>query len=160
MVSNMKGQCSVCREEVELRSEGDQWKKAPCSCDKKGLKPVVNLGPSTKTFSNAKPTDCVGGHRHASKMEARVCERLARELEPGDHLIQQIRLPILNLYNDHGKVPYMTIDFAIIAIDVMTGWHIKRLIDAKAQGRVSRDWPARKRALELSWGITVEETDR
>jgi hypothetical protein len=90
-------------------------------------------------------------------MEARVCDRLMLECQvEGKLVIQQIRLPLLRLAQHGEKPTYMSIDFAVLA----PGGELLRLIDAKAQSRVSKDWPARKRALELSWGIKVEEVDR
>ena len=108
--------------------------------------------------SNAKKTTCGAGHRHASKMEARVCDRLTGEYEGSRpfKLVQQIRLPLLCLAEWNGTVKYLTIDFAVIDTEhLKTPLH--RLIDAKHPKRVSRDWPARKRACELSWGLAIEE---
>ena len=162
------GICQGCK--MKIRFSNDRWE--PCGCGSplarvlatKGEGQVIGvvpgLPPPQKKWSNAVKTSCAYSHRHASKMEARVCERLTQTLEKGDRLIQQVRLPILGLYNEDGRVPYMSVDFAVIALDAERGWYIKKLIDAKAKGRVSRDWPARKRALELSWGVKVEEVDR
>lgn len=115
--------------------------------------------PGTSTFSNAKKTFCMSQHKHDSKMEARVCDRLTCEIDKREYrLVRQIRLPLLLLTEEDGSIKYITIDFAVVKVIGTTP--IVRLIDAKCQGRVSRDWPARKRAVELSWGVTIEEVDK
>lgn len=157
--------CTACGQKVSLRVEAGRVVGSPCKCrgaraagsTERSGSPGTSPAPRAPEFSNAKPTDCAGGHRHASKMEARVCARLMGEVvEPFHYLVQQIRLPLLILRGADGRVPYITIDFAVVRQDHT----IANLIDAKAKGRVSRDWPARKRACELSWGVTIQECDR
>lgn len=126
-----------------------------------------------RPWSNAKSTRCSGEHVHASKMEARVCERLTLEVAadcvvasmerhptllnaPLRRLLQQVRLALLNLPLKDGKVRYLCVDFLVVD----EAGRILRAVDAKTKGRVSRDWPARKRACELCWGIEIEEVDR
>lgn len=158
------GVCQGCK--MKIRFSNDRWE--PCGCGSplarvlatKGEGQVIGvvpgLPPPQKKWSNAVKTTCVYNHRHASKMEARVCERLTIECKAlKDVLLQQVRLPILTLPGEDGRVKSMSIDFVLLREG-----RLYRLIDAKAKGRVSRDWPARKRALELSWGIKVEEVDR
>lgn len=108
------------------------------------------LAKRTRRWSNAKPTDCAHGHRHASKLEARVCDRLTRTLTPGQVLYQQVRLPLFVLApNENGRPLYMTIDFAIVEHGLLL-----RLVDAK--GRKSREWDRGARALTATYGIEVE----
>ena len=157
------GVCQGCK--MKIRFSNDRWE--PCGCGSplarvlatKGEGQVIGvvpgLPPPQKKWSNAVKTSCAYSHRHASKMEARVCERLTIECKAlKDVLLQQVRLPILTLPGEDGRVKSMSIDFVILREG-----RLYRLIDAKAKGRVSRDWPARKRALELSWGVKVEEVD-
>lgn len=164
--------CQGCKSVLTLDTYDNKW--SPCRCSERGVgtrwldtKPKekeTGIGvsfptpplPKTKKWSNAVKTSCAYSHRHASKMEARVCERLTIECKAlKDVLLQQVRLPILTLPGEDGRVKSMSIDFVILREG-----RLYRLIDAKAKGRVSRDWPARKRALELSWHVAVEEVDR
>lgn len=158
------GVCQGCK--MKIRFSNDRWE--PCGCGSplarvlatKGEGQVIGvvpgLPPPQKKWSNAVKTSCSYNHRHASKMEARVCERLTLECKAlKDVLLQQVKLPILTLPGEDGRVKSMSIDFVILREG-----RLYRLIDAKAKGRVSRDWPARKRALELSWHVAVEEVDR
>lgn len=114
--------------------------------------PGVPTGPR-RSWSAAIRTTCTGGHKHPSKMEARVCERLTMECAAtGDTLLQQVRLPLVSSApNDKGRPGYLSIDFGIV-----TGGRLARLIDAKSK-RVSRDWARGARACESSWGIKIEE---
>ena len=51
-----------------------------------------------RRWSAATPTTCSEGHRHASKMEARVCVRLTLECRAsGARLLQQVRFPLLSI---------------------------------------------------------------
>lgn len=163
-----------CGERGELEVVDGRYQFVNHVCRKKGAPTQLQNGDgvlpggekrSVPTFSNAKPTDCSSGHRHDSKMEMRVCERLTAEVADYNTkarivaigLVRQIRLPLLLLCGQGEKPTYITIDFAI---QRNAGPRLWRLIDAKAKGRVSRDWPARKKACELTFGIEIEEVDK
>ena len=107
-----------------------------------------------RPWSSAKRTRCQEGHNHASKMEARVCDRLALLCRHwGYTLFQQVRLPLWNLAP--GKLDralVISIDFAIVE-----DGRLRRLIDAKSPTRVSRDWKRGAAAVEACYGIKVEE---
>lgn len=109
-----------------------------------------------KAWSNAKRTVCEQGHPHPSKMESRVCDRLAVEAQlAGLTLYQQVRLPVWNLApRENGRAMYVSIDFAMVR-----DGKLLRLIDAKSE-RKSRDWDRGARAVESCYGIKVEEVDR
>ncbi len=111
------------------------------------------------TWSNAKPTVCRIGHRHASQMEARVCGRLTQECDdfPGlGTLYQQARIPLWTLAPGKNDRPlYLTVDFVIVKDGKMV-----RAIDAKAKGRISRDWRRGAAAFEATYGIKIEEVDK
>lgn len=107
-----------------------------------------------RPWSNAKPTECPDGHKHASKLEARVCGRLRGQLVGGQTLVQQVRLPLWSLASDERDRPrYATIDFGIIEAN-----RLVRLIDAK--GRKSREWDRGAAAVEAAYGIPVEVITR
>lgn len=112
--------------------------------------------PGRRRWSSATPTTCPAGHRHASKMEARVCARLTLECRArGERLLQQVRFPLLSIGSKAtGKPETICVDFVVV------GGGTWRAIDAKCQGRVSRDWRLRAAAFEASFGRTVEEVDR
>ena len=110
-----------------------------------------------RRWSNATPTTCGAGHRHGSKMEARVCARLSIECAAtGARLLQQVRFPLLSIApKKSGKPETVCVDFVLVASNGT--W---RAIDAKAAGRVSRDWRLRTAAFATSFGRDVEETDK
>lgn len=117
---------------------------------RRGLDNRARARNDRRPWSNAIPTECSDGHRHASKLEARVCARLRGELTAGQVLYQQVRLPLLSIAaKDNGKAMYATIDFAIVE-----GGQLVRLVDAK--GRKSPEWDRGARAVEAAWGIPVE----
>lgn len=109
-----------------------------------------------RRWSSATPTTCPSGHRHASKMEARVCARLTAECAAsGARLLQQVRFPLLAIGGKTtGKPETISVDFVIVSGGT---W---RAIDAKSPGRISRDWRLRTAAFEATYGRRVEETDR
>ena len=113
-----------------------------------------------RPWSNAVPSHCLSDHNHPSKMEARVCDRLTAEVAGNwrekEVLFRQVRLPLLSIAPESDDKPmYFSVDFAIVR-----GGKLHRLIDAKAKGRVSRDWRRGKAACEACYGITVEEVDK
>ena len=109
-----------------------------------------------RAWSSATPTTCGAGHRHASKMEARVCARLTLECRAaGARLIQQVRFPLLSIgAKATGKPETICVDFVVVPAS--GPW---RAIDAKAPGRISRDWRLRTAAFETTYGRTVEECE-
>ena len=113
------------------------------------------IGPA-KPWSAATATTCVDGHRHPSKMEARVCGRLGSECRrDGTVLYRQVRLPLLSIAPKENGVPMSAcIDFAIVR-----GGKLLRLIDAKGS-RVSREWKRGAAAVQAAWGVKIEEVDR
>ncbi len=116
------------------------------------LKPTKRGG-----WGKAKRTVCAYAHRHASKMEARVCERLTLECRAtGDTLMQQVRLSLWNLRTDaDGRPLTASIDFAVVR-----ECRLHRLIDAKPKRWQSRDWRRGRAAVEACYGIKVEEVSK
>ncbi len=123
-------------------------------------------------FSNAARTVGPDGIAHASKMEARVFERLRRELQPGERILRQIRMPLFSAASDARMRPLaLTIDFAVLAPNTqdppnrLGPWHLLPnclgwvcWVEAKGR-RKSRDWARGKAAFESTWG-KIMETDR
>ena len=109
-----------------------------------------------RRWSAATPTTCSEGHRHASKMEARVCARLSLECRAtGARILQQVRFPLLAIGSKAtGKPETICVDFVVVE---GATW---RAIDAKSPGRVSRDWRLRTAAFEATFGRKVEEVER
>lgn len=114
-------------------------------------------GATRKGWSAAIPTPCASGHRHPSKMEARVCERLTAECGLlGETLVRQVRLPLFALApKSNGTAMYATVDFGIVR-----GGRLARLVDAKNPTRVSPEWARGAAAVQATYGITVEEVSR
>ena len=110
-----------------------------------------------RRWSAAKATTCAAGHRHPSKMESRVCARLTAECaREGTTLYQQARIPLWTLApGKRGRPLVLSVDFAIVRAGQLV-----RLVDAKAPGRISRDWRRGAAAAEAATGITIEEVDR
>lgn len=168
----MKGTCQ-CGESVEMRTIDGRWQFVNHACAQRPLTStegaratssgddVPPSGRLAKTFSNARKMMCVTQHLHASQMEAAVCNRLTYEYRADKlhRLVQQVRLPLLALAESDGRLKYITVDFGVIhKSEEYPG--LIRLIEAKNPKRISRDWPARKRACELSWGVEIEQVDR
>jgi len=158
--------CAGCGSTIALRVEGGRFVGTPCKCVSKGAAPPTPKGKGSSpggeraapapTFSNAKKTVCAQAHRHDSKMEAGVCDRLTRECAENDVvLVRQVPMPLLILPREDGSIPTVRVDFAILRRG-MPGLPL-RLIEAKHPKRISRDWRARARACELSWGLKIEE---
>lgn len=171
MPPRIHGRCQ-CGKEVDLVIENGSWVFAAHACAKR---PLLTKGAETPSsgdegspsgrlapmFSNARKTMCVTQHLHASQMEAAVCNRLTYEYRADKlhRLVQQVRLPLLALAESDGRLKYITVDFGVIhKSEEYPG--LIRLIEAKNPKRISRDWPARKRACELSWGVQIEQVDR
>lgn len=108
-----------------------------------------------RKWSAAMPTNCARGHRHPSKLEARVCaEAHAIGAAEGLEVLLQVRFPLLNLSTDDlGRVLYFTPDFTLVRFG-----KVVRVVEAKSR-RVSRDWARGKRAFEACYGVKVEERD-
>jgi hypothetical protein len=124
--------------------------------DAHAKRPVDPTAPKARKWSNAKRTVCAMGHTHDSKLEARVCDRLAAIPQPlGTMVLRGVRYPLLSSCRAFDRPTYMTIDFSVYTLGNGTGWHLTRLIDAK--GRTSREWTRGKAALEASVGVKVEE---
>lgn len=114
-----------------------------CDCANRAKRP----------WSNAQPI-VVDGIRFPSRMEARVYERLKRELGPGETLYRQYPIALTNLApGRHGEVLRFTCDFAILRANGT--W---RFVEAKGARR-SRDYPVRKAAAEKLRG-PIEEVER
>ncbi len=108
--------------------------------------------PRPAAWSAAVPRMCPAGHRHASKLEARVCRLLTEECaRAGATLFQQVRLPLLSSAPvARGRALYATVDFAV--------WHRGKLVRlADAKGRVSREWARGAAALHSTCAVPVEE---
>lgn len=125
------------------------------SVDGRRLGAVVGLAKGRSTFS-AKQTTCERGHRHRSKVEARVCARVYADAEQdGMTAYRDARLPLWALPPTDAGIPfYITIDFVVKDVS----GRIARLVDAKS-GRRSREWARGRAAAEATYGIKVEETD-
>lgn len=107
---------------------------------------------------SAKPTFCDAGHRHPSKVEARVCGELRTELLGTDlRLFLAPRLPLFAIApSERGRPLYFTPDFAIVA----PGGKMVRIVDAKSGRRRSPEWRRGKSAAEATYGLRVEEIER
>lgn len=109
--------------------------------------------------SNARRTRCHGGHVHGSRLEQRVCDRLAEEVirgmacgAPAATIFQQPRFPLLAIApGEDGRPLTYTPDFAL-----WLDGRLWRVVEAKSPGRVSRDFPVRRRAFEATYGVAVE----
>ena len=113
--------------------------------------------PAGRRWSAATPTECGCGRKHPSKMEARVCARLRAELGRGQRLYHNARMPLFVLPpSETGTPHYLTVDFLITRSD----GSVWRAIDAKAKGRVSRDWRRGAAAFQSTYGIKIEECDK
>jgi hypothetical protein len=159
-VPNLQGYV-YCR--VHDRGGRAPWKCPGTGCDTAALvMPGVLAGRADALKSRPRrsiATDCVDGHRHRSKLEARVCGRLGSECRvAGDTLMVGVRLPLFSLApTDSGAPMYATIDFAIVR-----GGRLHRLIDAKpanSRARDYREWGRGARACESAYGVKVEEVD-
>ena len=123
---------------------------------RKMLSEAKGAGKNWGTATQAKRTVCGGYHSHASKMEARVCDRLRGEIQDGERLIQQARVPLWSIAPEIGDRPhYLSVDFIIVRDGKM-----HRAIDAKSPTRVSRDWKRGALAFEACYGIKIEETNQ
>jgi len=117
----------------------------------------VSVPAGTPTWSAAKPTQrrWFDGEvvTFPSKMEARVYDRLEREVRaaPGSRLYRQVPLPLLSIDGNVRGVPYvLRVDFALVA----PGRPV-RYIEAKGPRR-SREW-ARGAAAARAAGFQIEE---
>jgi len=110
-----------------------------------------------RRWSNAIRTACGCGRTHPSKLQARVCARLRLECKAtGARLYHDVRLPLLSIAPKRSGSPEtICVDFVVVDPDGI--WH---LIDAKAPGRVSRDWRLRTAAVWTTFGREVKEVDR
>lgn len=125
-------------------------------CSEEGAsEPPAPLPSPKPAWSAAKRSECPQGHKHRSRLEARVCARLTEECAAnGDALFQNIRLPLISISPkpETGAPMVITVDFAIVR-----GGRLHRLVDAKSS-RKSRDWDRGARACESSWGVKIEES--
>lgn len=155
----MKGTCQ-CGEKVEMRADGNRLVFVAHACAKRPLTPkgveATSSGdegsPSGRlapTFSNAKKTTCGAGHRHASKLEARTCDRLTTEAKAtGWTLLQQVAFELPTIAEKRpGMRHKLRVDFVLVP----PGW---RAIESK--GRESRDFPLRAAAFTTSYGQPLE----
>lgn len=134
-----------------------------------------------RRWSAAKPTDGSDGIRYASKMEARVSDRLRAALGPEERLVCQPSFPLLVLEPGRdGKVARFTPDFAILTSrkpiylrgwtwlgsdqwlmhSQDTSWHQQRglwirFVEAKGARR-SRDYTLRRDAFAATYGPIFE----
>lgn len=116
-----------------------------------------NVGAGSGTRNPASPvrsirTECAAGHVHASRLEARVCDRLTRECaETGAMLHQQVTIRLVNLAPENGRTLRFTVDFVVVPSN-----GVRRYVEAKGRWR-SRDYVLRRRAAESLLGVTFEE---
>ncbi len=93
-------------------------------------------------------------------MQAHVCARL-RDSIANDHwlggpvtLFHEVPMPLLGIAPKPNGRPFtINVDFVI----AWPGGKVHSYIDAKAKGRVSRDWPARAAAFKAQYGVAIEE---
>ncbi len=134
---------------------------APCRCKSVVTGERDRFAPSMparggkvagRSHFNATPTTCDAGHRHASKVEARVCPVVRRAAPDGATVYRNVRLPLFALPPTNAGIPlYLNVDFVVVV-----DRRIVRLVDAKS-GRVSRDWRRGAAACEATYGLKVEE---
>ena len=155
----MKGTCQ-CGAAVLMIAIDGRWQFSNHACTRRPLTTKGAETPSsgdegspsgrlTQAFSNAKPTDCAGGHRHASKLEARTCERLTLEAKAtGWTLLQQVAFELPTIAPKRPGLRHkIRVDFLLVP----PGW---RAIESK--GRESRDFPLRAAAFTTSYGKPLE----
>lgn len=113
---------------------------------------------AVKSWSNATATVCAAGHRHPSKMEARVCDRLTAEAAAcGGTLFRQVRFPLFSLApTDSGLPHYITVDF-VLELPSNIVHKSRRYIDAKHPKRVSPEWRRGSAAFHSCYGSKIEE---
>jgi len=134
---------------------------APCRCKSVATGERDRFAPSMpaaaekvtgRSHFNATPTTCVLGHRHQSKVEARVCPVVRDAAPVGATVYRNVRLPLFALPPTDAGIPlYLNVDFVVVV-----DRRIVRLVDAKS-GRVSRDWRRGAAACEATYGLKVEE---
>lgn len=109
-----------------------------------------------KGHPRAVRTRCAAGHSHASRLEARVCDRLTAECAAsGAYLFQQVGIALVNLApGPNGRPLRFTVDFVIREKDGRL-----RYVEAKGRWR-SRDYVVRRAAAEALLGVAMEECDR
>lgn len=106
----------------------------------------------------ATPTT-VDGIRFRSATQARVYVRVKGDLQPGDRLMLDRKLPLPSIAPAVSrKVPTLEVDFVVWRLDG-DRWRIARLVDAKPAKWRSRDWYRGKLACEASYGVRVEEAE-
>ena len=113
--------------------------------------PTARAGTAARTACEA------GGHRHGSRLEARVCGALAAYVARADAvLFVQVRVPLVAAApGPDGRPLYLTVDFAVVRPPRDWKWY-----DAKPRGgRRSRDWLRGARIFEATWGPIVEIHD-
>lgn len=112
------------------------------------------LGARKRSHFSAVATTCERGHRHPSKVEARVCAWVYARASEGETVYRNVRLPLFALPpTDAGLPHYCNVDFATVK-----SGRLYWLVDAKS-GRRSRDWERGRAAVEATYGLRVEETD-
>lgn len=120
--------------------------------------------PKGRSHFNAKATVCERGHRHPSRVEARVCASVYATYghDPSLTIYRNVRLPLWTLPPTDAGIPhYCNVDFAVLGYighESKNGlWKgLVALIDAKS-GRRSRDWERGRAAVEATYGVKVEE---
>lgn len=164
------GKCSGCGDEIRVRVEAGKFVGPPCRCrsvspgvspiirkEKGGSAGAVPETPVARPKFNNKPTDCDCGRRHPSKVQARVCSRLRREMTSEARLYHDVRFPLLSIApTDRGLSNTINVDFVIVDA---RGPSCMRVVDAKSGKRRSRDWPLRAAAFGTTYGTRIEEVD-
>lgn len=132
-------------------------KRKPAAQFRRELDAKLKRKTAGRPWSNAKPTDCPHGHRHASGLEAKVCARLTLETRArGQTLYHQVRMPLFAMAPDErGRASFLTVDFVLVEAGRMV-----RAIDAKPKRRKSRDWRRGALAFAATYGIRIEEVER
>lgn len=142
--------CNACRAPLASMT-------APCRCRAvaapRPARSAVAEVERPRSHWAATPTTCTRGHRHQSKVEARVCPVVATEAEAAKAtLYRNVRLPLWALAPTDAGIPmYCNVDFVFVS-----GGRIVRIVDAK-RGRRSRDWARGRKAVEATYGVAVEE---
>jgi|GEM_PF-5349619 len=121
--------------------------------------------PAKAPWSSAKPTVAGDGIRYASKMEARVADRLRAALSPGERIVRQASFPLLVLEpGSDGKVARFAPDFIVVRTtepENLDGWTALGGETWRKDRSESECWDGKKRRMlrsdeRLVWVRVVE----
>lgn len=147
--------CSRCGQKHAVRFIDGQI--SADACRPKGERADAKNGSITKhkgrSHYNAKATVCENGHRHGSKVEARVCTRVFFSADPLPVYLRP-RIPCFCVGPDPAGLPcYVTPDFVVTT----PNGELRRIVDAKSGRKRSPEWKRGRAMLERQTGLQVEE---